>query len=70
MKFLFFSQGFHILHSKTASQQAHPAAVHGQPRVALAPPQDRHLRGSADEGQGQRGEATQKDGQVRGRGGL
>lgn len=62
--FCFSFQGFHILRPTTASQQAHPAALHGQPWAVHAPPQDWLHRGSADEGPGQRGEAAEKDGEV------
>ena len=52
--FFFSFLGFHFLRPPSASQQAHPAAVHGQPRAVHAPPQARQHRGPADEGSGQR----------------
>ncbi len=62
--FLISFQGFCVLRPTTASQQAHPASVHGQPRAVHAPPQARQHRGSADEGSGQRREAEEEDGEV------
>ena len=41
--------------------------MHGQPRAVHAASQERQHRGAANEDPGQRGEAAEADGEVRGR---